>query len=98
MLNTWINKGGSLPARLNGIGFPQDITAEINSAHQPEIFDISRRSSTLYLPDSQHQQNEKKQRVVGKTGKKLIKRFTINANYLVSISHVYSLRTIGLLQ
>ncbi|TDB60762.1 ATPase RavA [Photorhabdus khanii] len=59
MLNTWINKGGSLPARLNGIGFPQDITAEINSAHQPEIFDISRRSSTLYLPDSQYQQNEK---------------------------------------
>ncbi|WP_445495718.1 ATPase RavA [Photorhabdus sp. SF281] len=58
-LNTWINKGGSLPARLNGIGFPQDITAEINSVHQPEIFDISRRSSTLYLPDSQHQQNEK---------------------------------------
>ncbi|WP_387463199.1 ATPase RavA [Photorhabdus sp. RM323S] len=58
-LNTWINKGGSLPARLNGIGFPQDIAAEINSVHQPEIFDISRRSSTLYLSDGQHQQNEK---------------------------------------
>ncbi|CAQ82143.1 ATPase RavA [Photorhabdus asymbiotica] len=59
ILNIWINKGGKLPARLNSIGFPQNITAEINSAHQIEIFDISRRSSTLYLPDSQYQQNEK---------------------------------------
>ncbi|UJD73577.1 ATPase RavA [Photorhabdus luminescens] len=57
-LNNWINKGGELSARLNGIGFPQNIAAEINSTHQPEIFDISRRSSTLYLPDRQHQQNE----------------------------------------
>lgn len=54
----WINKGRELSARLNGIGFPQNIAAEVNSAHQPEIFDISRRSSTLYLPDHQHQQNE----------------------------------------
>ncbi|MDX7999783.1 ATPase RavA [Xenorhabdus sp. Reich] len=45
--NTLKNNTGELPARLNGIGFPQTIMIEINEKHQLEVLDVSRNSAIL---------------------------------------------------
>ncbi|PHM62468.1 ATPase RavA [Xenorhabdus ishibashii] len=47
--NTLKNNTGKLPACLNGIGFPQTITAEINEKNQLTVLDISRNSAVLCL-------------------------------------------------
>ncbi|MBI6548148.1 ATPase RavA [Xenorhabdus lircayensis] len=45
--NTLKNNIRELSARLNSIGFPQTITAEINEKHQLEVLDISRNNAVL---------------------------------------------------
>ncbi|MDC9605809.1 ATPase RavA [Xenorhabdus griffiniae] len=49
--NTLKNNTGELSACLNGIGFPQTITAEINEKNQLTVLDISRNSAVLCLSD-----------------------------------------------
>ncbi|WP_237388149.1 ATPase RavA [Xenorhabdus sp. Sc-CR9] len=46
--NTLKNNTGKLLACLNGVGFPQAITTEINEKHQLEVLDTSRNSAVLY--------------------------------------------------
>ncbi|MDC9582004.1 ATPase RavA [Xenorhabdus sp. PR6a] len=45
--NTLKNNTGKLSASLNGIGFPQTLTAEINEKNQLTVLDISRNSAVL---------------------------------------------------
>ncbi|WP_340616769.1 ATPase RavA [Xenorhabdus entomophaga] len=47
--NALKNNTGELPVCLNGIGFPQTITAEINEKNQLTVLDISRNSAVLCL-------------------------------------------------
>ncbi|CAM3655963.1 ATPase RavA [Xenorhabdus thuongxuanensis] len=47
--NALKNNTGELSACLNGIGFPQTITAEINEKNQLTVLDISRNSAVLCL-------------------------------------------------
>lgn len=47
-INDTLNKG-KISTRLNGIGYPQLISAQVNSKNQLQVLDASRKSSTLYL-------------------------------------------------
>lgn len=47
-LENFLAKGNELSARLNGIGFPQPITAQIRQDGVLEILDVSRRTTSLY--------------------------------------------------
>lgn len=47
-LESFLTKGDELSARLNGIGFPQPITAQIRQDGVLEILDVSRRTTSLY--------------------------------------------------
>ncbi|OTA19076.1 ATPase RavA [Xenorhabdus beddingii] len=49
--NSLKNHTGELSVCLNGIGFPQAITAEIDEKHQLTVLDISRNSAVLCLSD-----------------------------------------------
>ncbi|MEZ2758646.1 ATPase RavA [Providencia vermicola] len=50
-LTLFLNKGTTLSAHLNGIGFAQEIAAEVNNLNQIQLLDISHQSSTLYIQD-----------------------------------------------
>ncbi|MFS6801505.1 ATPase RavA [Edwardsiella tarda] len=54
-LNRWLQKGGELRARLNGIGFALSIDVAITTQHQLEVRDISQQSSLLSLPGDPRQ-------------------------------------------
>ncbi|HIH5819151.1 TPA: ATPase RavA [Proteus mirabilis] len=47
-LETFLDKGDELSARLNGIGFPQSINAQIRQDGVLEVLDVSRRTTSLY--------------------------------------------------
>ncbi len=47
----FLNKGTTLSAHLNGIGFAQEIAAEVNNLNQIQLLDISHQSSTLYMQE-----------------------------------------------
>lgn len=49
-LETWLQKGGDIRGKLNGIGFPQPLDMDIDTAHHLIVRDISRQSTTLALP------------------------------------------------
>ncbi|AOM41820.1 ATPase RavA [Xenorhabdus hominickii] len=57
--DTLKNNTGGLPARLNGIGFPQTISVEINEKHQIEVLDISRNSALLCQTEQKPATSEK---------------------------------------
>lgn len=47
-INDTLNKG-NISAQLNGIGYAQLISAQVNSKNQLQVLDASRKPSTLYL-------------------------------------------------
>lgn len=56
-LETFLTKGNELLARLNGIGFPQPLNAQIRQDGVLEILDVSRRTTSLYQQQEGEQQN-----------------------------------------
>lgn len=50
VLDEWLNKGGVLKVKLNGLGFAQNIEAEVDDKLQLLVLDISRQSTPLTLP------------------------------------------------
>ncbi|MBJ3815746.1 ATPase RavA [Shimwellia pseudoproteus] len=49
-LEQWLQKGGDIRGKLNGIGFPQMLDMDIDNAHHLIVRDISLQSSTVALP------------------------------------------------
>ncbi len=62
-LDNFLSKGQTLSAHLNGIGFPQEISAEVNNLNQIQLLDISRQISTLYIqqPATEKKENNNKE-------------------------------------
>lgn len=54
VLEEWLNKGGVVKAKLNGIGFTQNVDLEINDKQQLLVLDVSRLSTPLTLPGNEH--------------------------------------------
>lgn len=51
LLTNFLAKGTTLSAHLNGIGFAQEIAAEISNLNQIQLLDVSHQPSTLYLQE-----------------------------------------------
>lgn len=51
LITNFLTKGATLSAHLNGIGFAQEIAAEINNLNQIQLLDVSHQTSTLYLQE-----------------------------------------------
>ncbi|OSN07252.1 ATPase RavA [Lonsdalea iberica] len=50
-LSHWLNAGGEIRAKLNGLGFGQRIDMKVDDAQHLVVHDISLQSTTLSLPD-----------------------------------------------
>lgn len=55
-LSLWLQKGGEIRGKLNGIGFAQPLNLEVDSHLHLMIKDISLQNTLLSLPGVQHQQ------------------------------------------
>ena len=49
-LSQWLDKGGEIRGKLNGIGFAQPLTMEVDSSQHLVIRDVSLQGSRLALP------------------------------------------------
>ena len=49
-LEQWLNKGGEIRGKLNGIGFAQKLNMEVDSAQHLVVRDVSLQGTTLALP------------------------------------------------
>lgn len=54
VLEEWLNKGGVLKVKLNGMGFAQNVDAEVDEKQQLVVRDISRQATPLTLPGKEH--------------------------------------------
>lgn len=54
VLEEWLNKGGALKVKLNGMGFAQNVDAEVDEKQQLVVRDISRQATPLTLPGKEH--------------------------------------------
>ncbi|TPG55557.1 ATPase RavA [Ewingella americana] len=54
VLEEWLNKGGALKVKLNGIGFAQNIDVEVDEKLQLVVRDISRQATPLTMPGKEH--------------------------------------------
>ncbi|WP_459177467.1 ATPase RavA [Ewingella americana] len=54
VLEEWLNKGGALKVKLNGIGFAQNIDVEVDDKLQLVVRDISRQATPLTMPGKEH--------------------------------------------
>ncbi len=54
VLAEWLNKGGALKVKLNGMGFAQNVDAEVDEKQQLVVRDISRQATPLTLPGKEH--------------------------------------------
>ncbi|MFC3188926.1 ATPase RavA [Pseudocitrobacter faecalis] len=57
VLAHWLEKGGEIRGKLNGIGFAQTLNMEVDNAQHLVVRDISLQGSRLALPGTESQQN-----------------------------------------
>lgn len=50
----WLTRGGTLKAKLNGIGFAQPLDIEVDDKQQLVVHDVSRQPSLVNIPGNQH--------------------------------------------
>ncbi|VDR30708.1 ATPase ravA [Raoultella terrigena] len=56
-LSHWLEKGGEIRGKLNGIGFAQPLDMDVDTSQHLVVRDVSLQGSRLALPGSESQEN-----------------------------------------
>jgi MoxR-like ATPase len=56
-LSHWLEKGGEIRGKLNGIGFAQQLNIDVDASQHLVVRDVSLQGSRLSLPGSESQEN-----------------------------------------